>query len=59
MSREENVAIFEDTRRICKTNPTISSAIKLSNEHQEIILENDVVKPTPKVYANPAKVIVN
>jgi len=59
MSREENVAIFEDTRRFCKTNPIISSAIKLTNGHQEIILENDLVKPTPKVCANPAKVIVS
>lgn len=59
MSRDENVAIFEDTRRFCKTNPIISSAIKLTNDHQEIILENDLVKPTPKVYANPAKVIIS
>ena len=59
MIRDENVAIFEDTRRFCKTNPIISSAIKLTNDHQEIILENDLVKTTPKVYANPAKVIVS
>ena len=59
MSRDENVAIFEDTRRFCKTNPIISSAIKLTNDHQEIILENDLVKPMPKVYANPAKVIIS
>ena len=30
MSREENVAIFEDTRAICKSNPIIANAILFS-----------------------------
>lgn len=58
MSREENVAIFENTRAICKSNPIIANAIKLSNDHQEVFLEGAPVWPAPKANAEPAKVIV-
>ena len=55
MSREENVAIFEDTKRIYKTNPIISAAVKLSNEHQEIFLEGASIKPVPKGVGIPRR----
>ena len=58
MSREENVAIFEDTRAICKSNTIIANAIKLSNDHQEVFLEGDPVWPEPKAKAESAQVIV-
>ena len=58
MSREENVAIFEDTRAICKSNPIIANAIKLSNDHQEVFLEGAPVWPAPKANVEPAKVVV-
>ena len=59
MGRQENVAIFEDTREKCKTIPMIANAVKLSNEHQEIFLENDPVNPEPKVRPETAKIIVS
>lgn len=59
MSRQENVSIFEDTRKLCRTNPVIANAIKLSNDHQEIFLENDPVIPAPKPLDKPAQIIVS
>ena len=59
MGRNENVAIFEDTREKCKRHSTIALAVKLSVEHQEIFLEGDTVFPEPKKYAEPAKVVVS
>ncbi len=48
MGRQENVSIFEDTREFCKTNPAAVNAIKLSNDHQEVFLEDEPVLPTSK-----------
>ena len=58
MSRDENVAIFEDTRRLCKFVPAIANAIKLSNDHQEVFLEGEPVMPSPKADTEPAQIIV-
>lgn len=59
MGRKENVTIFEDTQNICKTNSMAINAIKLSNEHQEIFLENAPVLPEPKAKLNAARIIVS
>lgn len=59
MGRQENVSIFEDTQEFCKTNPVAVNAIKLSNDHQEIFLENDPVMPTPIIKSETAKIIVS
>ena len=59
MGRQENVAIFEDTRAQCKTIPSIANAIKLSNEHQEVFFEGDPVLPAPKVRSESARIIVS
>lgn len=37
--REENVEIFKDTERLCKTNTALVEAIKKSTESQKIYLE--------------------
>lgn len=58
MSRDENVAIFEDTRRLCKSVPAIANAIRLSNDHQEIFLEGDPVLPLPKADTEAARILV-
>ena len=59
MGRAENVAIFEDTRNLCRTNPELVAAIRESNQLQEVILETDVIeKPAPR-YEEPAKIIVS
>lgn len=59
MGRQENVSIFEDTREHCKKHPVIANAIKLSNDHQEVFLENDPVLPAPKASADKAKIVVS
>ena len=58
MGRQENVFIFEDTREHCKKHPVIANAIRLSNDHQEVFLENDPVLPAPKVGTDKAKIVV-
>ncbi len=59
MGRQENVSIFEDTRDCCKKHPALVNAIKLSNDHQEIFLENDPVLPAPKAGAAKARIVVS
>ena len=59
MGKEENVSIFEDTQKICKSHSAVRNAIKLSNDLQEIFLEGDPVLFRPKVFEDPAKVIVS
>ncbi len=59
MGRSENVAIFEDAQKLCKTIPELSGAIRKSNSLQKVILEADVVSvPEPRFVA-PAKVVVS
>ena len=59
MGRAENIAIFEDTKRLCKTNPALSEAIKTSNAQQKIILESDRIEPVTPRFDMPAKIIVS
>lgn len=46
MGREENVLVFEDTEKLCKTKDILIEATKNSIEKQKVILEGDVL---PKV----------
>ena len=39
MGREENVIIFQDTEKKCKSIDSLSAAIKHSTEAQKLILE--------------------
>ena len=41
MSREDNVAVFEDTKKACNTNKMLVEAVKNSIKNQEVILEGD------------------
>ena len=60
MSREENAAIFEDTERLCKTNPKLKESIMKSTAQQKLILEGDSLLQTDKnIYTEPAQVIVS
>ena len=59
MGRAENVAIFEDTRKIYQTDPELAAAIRASNHMQEVILESDAVKTCPPLFAEPAEIIVS
>lgn len=59
MGRTENIAIFEDTRKIYPTDPELAAAIQASNHMQEVILESDEVKAVPPRFAEHAEVIVS
>ena len=59
MGRTENIAIFEDTRKIYQTDPELAAAIRASNHMQEVILESDGVKAIPPRFVDPAVIIVS
>ena len=59
MGRSENVAIFENTRSLCKSNKELIQAIKESNAKQEVILENTQFEPHLPHYEEPAKIVVS
>lgn len=59
MGRSENVAIFEDTRKLYQTDPKLAAAIGVSNHMQEVILESDEIIPVQPRYAEPAEIIVS
>lgn len=59
MGIQENISVFEDTWKFCKTNPAAINAIKLSNHRQEVFLEGNPVCPIPKAKADSAKIIVS
>lgn len=60
MSKENNVEIFEDTRRQCEQNEKLKTAIIQATNRQQIIFETDNVTVTAEPrYAEKAKVIVS
>ncbi|MBQ7679674.1 MAG: TIGR02452 family protein [Butyrivibrio sp.] len=60
MGREENVTVFMDTERRCKTNPKLSESVKRATAAQKLILEEDILADQKKdIYEEPAKVIVS
>ena len=59
MGRTENVEIFEHTRKLCQTTPTLIKAIRNANQAQEVILETDNITKTGPRYETPAKIIVS
>lgn len=63
MSREDNVAVFEDTRRQCKENEKLKKAIRLATGEQFVLYEDDVAGEFPYAdehkYEEKAKVVVS
>ena len=60
MGKEENVTVFRDTERLCKTEPKLSESVKKATASQKLILEGDALADQKKdVYEEPAKVIVS
>ena len=59
MGRSENVAIFEDTRALCKSNNELKQAIRESNNLQEVILEYKYLLAVTPRYTEPAKIVVS
>ena len=60
MGRVENVTVFKDTERLCKTNPKLSESVKKATASQKLILEGDTLADQKKdIYEDPAKVVVS
>lgn len=60
MGRDENVAIFQDTEKLCKTNERLKASVQNATDKQKLILESDEVKVGKlDIYAQPAKVVVS
>lgn len=59
MSREENIEIFKDTERLCKTNPALLKVWKSSSENQKLFLEKDDIVCDKNLYEQPAKIVVS
>lgn len=59
-SREYNIEVFEDTKKLCLTNTVLKDAIKRSNEGQRILYESEPLKLSAEhCYQEPAAVIVS
>jgi len=60
MGREDNVAVFEDTERLCKTNKRLMEAVKKATAAQKLILEGDKLQTVDKnIYEEKAMVVVS
>lgn len=59
MSREENIEIFNDTEKLCKTNSVLIQAWKESSLKQKLILENDPISCEKNRYENSAQIKVS
>lgn len=60
MGREENIQIFEDTEKLCKTNEKLKASVKNATAGQKLIRETDIIpKQNRNLYEEPAKVTVS
>ncbi|MBQ3797360.1 MAG: TIGR02452 family protein [Butyrivibrio sp.] len=60
MGRDENVAIFQDTEKMCREINRLKDSIRLASENQKLILEEDAVPAIEKnKYAETAKIVVS
>ena len=51
--REDNIEIFKDTERLCKTNAALANAIKESSAAQKLFLEGDAIDNVAGTFASP------
>ena len=58
MGRAENVAIFEHTMDMCKTNSNLKEAIRFSGMKQKVILEGDRLEDISPRFNSPANILV-
>ncbi|MBQ0052377.1 MAG: TIGR02452 family protein [Treponema sp.] len=59
MSREENIEIFHDTEKLCRTNSVLMKAWKESSAKQKLILEAEQIDHETGRYENPALIKVS
>ena len=57
--RNQNIAIFEDTQRLCKINSFHKDTIEKANLQQEVILQNDPLEKNFQDKGQPAKITVS
>lgn len=60
MGRTENVTIFQDTQKLCRTNSRIKESLTNSISNQKLVLENEQLGTVEKnVFEVPANIIVS
>ena len=60
MAKEDNVAVFEDTEKLCRENGRLSEAVSTSLLNQQIILEKDTLGEIVRdCYSDEAKLVVS
>ena len=60
MGRDENVAIFQDTDKMCRENDRLRESIRLAFENQKLILEGDSTSASDNdKYDEAAEIIVS
>ena len=60
MGREENVAVFEDTMKLCKENEKVKAALRESVAGQRLVCEWEEIPAVKKdIYSQPCKVVVS
>lgn len=60
MGREENVAVFQDTERLCRNNLKLKASIIKSTTKQKLLLEEDIIPPINKnIYTEQAHLVVS
>lgn len=60
MGRAENVAVFEDTAKLCKSHTKLKEAVQKATAGQKLILETDsIVTPDYNRFDDEAKVVVS
>ena len=58
MGRAENVAIFDHTMDLCKSNPKLKEAIRVSGMKQKVIPESEHMETVTPRFASPANILV-
>ena len=60
MRRDENVAVFKDTDRLCRKNHKLAESVKKATAAQKLILESDTLAEQKKdLYEDAARVVVS
>lgn len=60
MRRDENVAVFKDTDRLCRKNPKLAESVKKATAAQKLILESDTLAEQKRdLYEDAARVVVS
>ncbi len=42
MGRRDNITVFKDTEKLCKTNERLAGSVKRATALQKLIMESDV-----------------